>query len=115
MLVADPNDSGGLRLARFESDPAVVGIVSGEPGVLLGGGSPAVAGREWVPVAFSGVVICKVDAGYGSIRVGDLLTTSPTLGHAMRADDPRLGTIVAKALEPLEYGMGRIKVLVMQH
>ena len=47
------------------------------------------------------------------MRVGDLLTTSPTPGHAMRADDPRPGTIVGKALEPLESGTGMVRVLVM--
>ncbi len=42
-----------------------------------------------------------VDAAYGTIKVGDLLTSSPTPGHAMRADDPKPGTIVGKALQPL--------------
>jgi hypothetical protein len=54
-----------------------------------------------------------VDAGYGSIRPGDLLTTSPTPGRAMRADDPRPGTVIGKALEGLESGTGVIRVLVM--
>jgi hypothetical protein len=64
-------------------------------------------------VALIGIVACKVDAGYGDIRIGDLLTTSPTPGHAMRADAPAAGTVLGKALEPLEAGIGRIRVLVM--
>jgi hypothetical protein len=64
-------------------------------------------------IALAGIVDARVDASYGAIGVGDLLTTSPTLGHAMRAIDPQPGTIVAKALEPLEFGTGSIKVLVM--
>lgn len=64
-------------------------------------------------VALSGSVPCKVDAGYGAIRPGDLLTASATPGHAMRADDPLPGTILGKALEPLESGTARIRVLVM--
>ena len=56
---------------------------------------------------------CKVDAGYGAIRVGDLLTTSPTRGHAMRTSNPLPGTILGKALEPLDGGTGMIKVLEM--
>ena len=56
---------------------------------------------------------CKVDAGFGAIRPGDLLTTSPTPGHAMRVDDPQPGTILGKALETLEAGTGEIRVLVM--
>jgi hypothetical protein len=69
--------------------------------------------RTHAPVALSGTVLCKVDAGYGAIRRGDLLTSSPTPGHAMRADDPLPGTIVGKALGTLESGTGTIRVLVM--
>ena len=57
--------------------------------------------------------VIKVDAGYGSIQPGDLLVTSPTPGHAMRALEYSPGTIVGKALEPLETGVGAIRVLVM--
>ena len=71
------------------------------------------SGAARVPVSLSGVAQCKVDAGYGSILPGDLLTTSPTAGHAMRADEPAPGTILGKALEPLDAGTGLIRVLVM--
>ncbi len=54
----------------------------------------------------------KADAKYGAIKRGDLLTTSATPGHAMLASDPKLGTIVGKALESLESGTGEIKVMV---
>jgi hypothetical protein len=126
VVVADRESPGRMRLARMDADPAVVGIVSGEPGVLLGSpprshvpsdeeGEPDDAGETTAraPVAFSGVVACKVDAGYGEIRVGDLLTASATPGHAKRADDPQLGTIVGKALESLDDGIDTIRVLVM--
>jgi type VI secretion system VgrG family protein len=146
LLVVDPDKPGRYGLARRTGDPAVVGIVSAGPGVLLGSGISSIASADedmtveleearrlgddkreeeiWAalkmrfeethaPVALSGTVLCKVDAAYGSIVPGDLLTTSPTPGHAMRADDPAPGTIVGKALEPLGDGTGRIKVLVM--
>ncbi|MCC6476304.1 hypothetical protein IT157_04540, partial [bacterium] len=54
----------------------------------------------------------KADAKYGAIRRGDLLTTSATSGHAMLAAEPKLGTIVGKALESLDSGTGEIKVMV---
>ena len=69
--------------------------------------------RIEAPVALSGMALCKVDAGYGAIHPGDLLTTSPTEGHAMRSADPQPGPILAKALEPLDAGTGSIRVLVM--
>jgi hypothetical protein len=58
---------------------------------------------------------CKVDADIAPIAVGDLLTTSPTKGHAQKVLDPAraLGTIVGKALAPLETGKGKIPILVM--
>ncbi len=68
-----------------------------------------------VPLALAGRVRCKVDANYGAIQVGNLLTTSPTPGHAMRVSDPSraVGAIIGKALEPWDKGTGTILVLVM--
>lgn len=146
LLVVDRDQPGRYRLARDAQDPAVVGIVSAAPGVLLGAGIDRIAAADrelaaalararesgdaeeeaviWsalrerfldthAPVALSGTVPCKVDAGFGAIEPGDLLTTSPTPGHAMRAAEAAPGTIVGKALEPLESGIGVIRVLVM--
>jgi hypothetical protein len=59
------------------------------------------------------VALCKVDATYGPVRVGDLLTTSPTRGQAMRADAPVAGTILGKALEPLASGSALVRILVL--
>jgi hypothetical protein len=58
---------------------------------------------------------CKVDADIASIQVGDLLTTSPTKGHAQKVLDPSkaIGAIVGKALGSLKKGKGKIPVLVM--
>ena len=67
-----------------------------------------------MPVALMGKVYCKVDAGYSPIDVGDLLTTSPTPGHAMKADDhdKAFGAVIGKALRRLEAGQGLIPILV---
>jgi hypothetical protein len=58
---------------------------------------------------------CKVDADLAPIQAGDLLTTSPTRGHAQKVLDPAkaLGAIVGKALASLPRGRGKIPVLVM--
>jgi hypothetical protein len=58
---------------------------------------------------------CKVDADIASIQVGDLLTTSPTKGHAQKVLDPSkaIGAILGKALGSLKKGKGKIPVLVM--
>jgi hypothetical protein len=70
-------------------------------------------GGTFAPVAMSGIVRCKVDASYAAIEVGDLLATSPTPGHAMRAEEAVPGTILGKALEAKDDGTGRIRMLVM--
>ena len=58
---------------------------------------------------------CKVDADVAPIQVGDLLTTSPTKGHAQKVVDPSqaIGAILGKALGALAHGQGKIPVLVM--
>jgi hypothetical protein len=93
-------------------DPLVAGVVSARPGVLLGEKSD-----DKVAVAHSGRVKVKVDARYGPVAVGDLLVTSSTTGHAMRATDSggttvKPGTLLGKALEPLASGQGEILVLL---
>ena len=65
-----------------------------------------------VPVGTMGVIPCKVSAENGAIRPGDLLVTASTPGHAMRDDNPKVGTLLGKALESLNKGKGTIRVLV---
>ena len=109
------NDRGGLCVAHQPYDRRVAGVVSGagglRPGIVLGR-EPGATGRR--PVALSGKVFCQVDATYGPIEVGDLLTTSATPGHAMTAQDSAraFGAVLGKAIAPLRAGQGLIPVLV---
>lgn len=107
LLAFDPESPGLLRPAATMLDPGIAGVVVAVV-EAPGDGAP-----QQVLVALAGLVDCKVDAGYGEIRAGDLLTSSPTPGHAMRASDPIAGTIVGKAAEPHDTGTGIIKLLVM--
>jgi hypothetical protein len=66
-------------------------------------------------MAVVGIVPCKVSAENGPIAPGDLLVTSSTPGHGMRDANPRVGTVIGKALESLESGTGVIRVLVTLH
>jgi hypothetical protein len=109
-------DQGGLSKCTSEYDRRVAGVVSNaanlKPAIVLKGAEPAL--RKGVSLAMVGRVYCKADASYGPIRVGDLLTTSPTGGHAMAAMDPAraFGSVLGKALANLERGTGLIPVLV---
>src|SRR5579863_209323 len=106
---------GGVRESRDAYDKKVAGVVSGageyRHAILLDS-RPSEGHR--VPLALTGKVYCKVDARYSPIEVGDMLTTSPTPGHAMRAAeaDKAFGAVIGKALRPLESGQGLIPILV---
>jgi hypothetical protein len=67
-----------------------------------------------VVVLWVGKVYSKVDARCSPVEVGDLLTTSGTPRHAMKAVDPwkAFGAVIGKALRSLRDGQGLIPVLV---
>jgi hypothetical protein len=106
---------GRLRQSRQPYDRRVAGVISGagdfRPALVLDK-RPGEAGRR--PIALLGKVFCHVDASYGAIEPGDLLTTSPTPGHAMKAGDPHrlCGAILGKALRQLPAGQGLVPILV---
>jgi hypothetical protein len=68
--------------------------------------------NNFVPVALVGLVPVKVSAENGPIKPGDLLTTASIPGYAMKATDPKIGTVLGKAMQSLEKGTGVINVLV---
>lgn len=114
VLVIDNAENSHFILSSEKYSRLVAGVFSTKPGVLASSHpmEPELKEDE-VPLALLGQVDCKVSAENGSIRVGDLLVTSSTVGHAMRADDDaRPGTILGKALEPLPFGTGKIKILL---
>jgi len=115
VLVASTDGSGHLQRSNVEADPAVVGVVASAPGLVLGSQAAAGidAGARRLPIVWGGVADVRVDADFGPIRVGDLLTTSPTPGHAMRDVAALPGTVLGKALQPLDSGRGKIQVLIM--
>ncbi|HEY3138936.1 MAG TPA: hypothetical protein VGL29_23145 [Blastocatellia bacterium] len=115
VVVLDTVQSNHVLPSSRAYDTRVAGVVSANPGVILGEGG---AGK--VMVATTGRVRVKVDAAGGPIRVGDLLVTSDKEGIAMRSQPldlggtaiHRPGTLIGKALEPLEKGVGEILVLL---
>ena len=106
---------GTLRPSQQAYDKKVAGVISGagnyKPGLILDKRESA-QGR--IPIALVGKVYCKADAQYAPIEIGDLLTTSPSLGHAMKANDPlkAFGAVIGKALRPLKEGQGLIPILI---
>jgi hypothetical protein len=107
--------AGKLTESERAYDRKVAGVISGagnyRPGIIMDK-DPEKENR--LPIALVGKVYCKVDADFGPIESGDLLTTSGRPGHAMKATDPMraFGSIIGKALTPLEKGQGMIPILV---
>lgn len=66
-----------------------------------------------INVAIAGIVPVNVSAENGAIERGDLLTTASIPGHAMKATNPQIGSILGKAMGELDEGTGVIEVLVM--
>ncbi|MGC2576086.1 MAG: hypothetical protein WA376_00745 [Terrimicrobiaceae bacterium] len=108
-------DDESLHRSCRPYDKRVAGVVSGagnyKPGIVLDK-QQAQSNRK--PIALLGKVYCKVDASHAPIEVGDMLTTSDTPGHAMKATDllKAFGAVVGKALRPLKEGQRLIPILV---
>jgi hypothetical protein len=110
-----------VTLADVENDTCVIGIVDCEaipdtdtPDTRVDPNDPTFIedGGELYLVTLGAFAHCKVDATETAIAVGDLLTSSNNPGHAKKVTDPKLGTIIGKALEPLAKGTGYIAVFV---
>jgi hypothetical protein len=108
--------SGELAPCEEAYDKRVAGVISGagtyKPAMILDRQPEATTQR--MPVALVGKVFCKVDAQFGAIEVGDLLTTSSTPGHAMKVKDITCatGAIIGKALSCHYDGTDIIPILV---
>ena len=117
LVVIDSDNPGRLLLSSEANDRKVAGIISGAGGVATGmtmGQDGTIANGKY-PVALTGRVYCFVDASNAAIEPGDLLTTSATVGHAMKVEDHALasGATVGKAMTKLALGeKGLVLVLV---
>lgn len=83
----------------------VAGVVSTNPAYLM---NSELTGMYVVSLALQGRVPCKVR---GKIKKGDMLTSGGA-GYARPTTDPKLGTIIGKALEDFDGIEGVIEVAV---
>lgn len=116
VVCIDAAHPGQLNLSRRAYDRRVAGVISGaggiEAGMRMGQAGTLADGQH--PVALTGRVYVWVDAARGAVKPGDLLTTSPTPGHAMKATNSTRaqGAILGKAMTALKAGKGLVLVLV---
>jgi hypothetical protein len=115
VVVLDRSLDNHVLPSNVAYDTAVAGVVSATPGVVLGVGG---AGRA--KIATTGRVKVRVDATAAPIEIGDLLVTSDRPGTAMKSQPIEIngrrfhqpGTVIGKALQPLNGGQGEILVLL---
>ncbi len=115
LMVIDPAHPGQLMPSSSAYDSKVAGIVSGANGVNPGikmGQDGVMDGKNLI--AMTGRVYVKCSSVNGTIKPGDLLTTSDVAGHAMKASDAgkSQGTVVGKAMSSLDAETGMVLVLV---
>ena len=115
LVVIDDENAGQLKMSERPYDTHVAGIISGangiNPGIQLHQEGALEGGQN---VALSGRVYALANASFGAIHAGDLLTTSATPGHCMKATDHARasGAIIGKAMSSLKDGEGMVLVLV---
>jgi hypothetical protein len=115
VVVLDTRNSNHVLASTTAYDTRVAGVISAQPGIMLGE-----AGEGKALVATTGRVKVKVDATRAPVQIGDLIVTSDVAGVAMKSEPMSIGgrqlhapgTIIGKALEPLEKGTGEILVLL---
>jgi len=108
----DPSAPGAYRLAIGPCADRVAGVISTEPGVLLG---TSLHRGERALLALVGIVPVKATSEGGPIEPGDLLVASSTPGHAMRwsGPEPCPCALIGKALGPMVDATGTVVVLLM--
>lgn len=117
MLVSiDPENSERLMITQEARDKKVAGVISGangiNPGMVMRQEGTLADGKY--PIALVGRVHVKADASFGAIEPGDMLTSSPVPGYAMKVRDfeRAQGAIIGKAMSGLDEGQGFVWVLV---
>ena len=96
-----------VTTTNTKGDRRVAGIVSTDPAYLMNSELDAV---NTVAVALQGRVPCKV---IGTVFKGDMLVASAISGYAMVDNDPKIGTVIGKAVETkLEPDKGVVEVVV---
>ncbi len=139
VVVADENGKENIVKSTKPYQSSVVGIVSTDPHLLMGTelvldeeSGEDIEGVSAAKLALAGRVPCKVTDENGSIKPGDMLTSSSTPGHAMKwtlidvtkakdfeelktmmaENEKRRNAVIGKALESHISGTGKIIVLV---
>jgi hypothetical protein len=97
--------SNEVTISSVDGDRRVAGVVSTNPSYIMNG---ALEAEHVATVALTGRVPCMV---IGPVRKGDLMVSAGN-GQARAEADPRVGTVIGKALEDFDGAEGTIEVVV---
>jgi len=96
-----------ITITNTKGDKRIAGVVSTNPAHLM---NDALQGEHVTPLALQGRVPCKV---IGKVAKGDMLVTSAIAGYAIVDNDPRIGTVLGKAVgEKTDDGKGVVEIVV---
>jgi hypothetical protein len=94
-----------VEICDIDACTRVAGVVSTNPSYLM---NSAQTGEHVIAVALTGRVPCRVT---GRVRKGDMMVSAGD-GRARAEADPRIGTVIGKALADFNGGDGVIEVVV---
>jgi len=110
LVMADSNNDGYVVKTTGEYSNNVIGVVSSEPGIVLG------AEVDGYPIALVGRIPTKVSNVNGPIAPGDALTVAPLAGYAMKMNDGDtskvIGTALASFVGSVEATTGLISMFI---
>jgi hypothetical protein len=96
-----------VTTTNIKEDHRVAGVVTTNPAHLM---NSALQGEHVVGVALQGRVPCNV---IGKVQKGDILITSAIPGYAVVNNQPKIGTIIGKAVSSKDDSeRGTVEVLV---
>jgi hypothetical protein len=96
-----------VTVTSAKGDRRVAGVVTTNPAHLM---NSHLKGDHVVGVALQGRVPCKV---LGRVEKGDILVTAAKPGYAIVDNDPRIGTVIGKAVGvKTDDGYGIVEVVV---
>ena len=94
-----------ITQSALDSDSLVIGVVSTNPAYVM---NSSIVSNHAVAVALLGRVPCQVQ---GPVKRGDMLVSAGG-GRARAETNPRVGTVIGKALEDFAGEQGTVEILV---
>ena len=99
-----------VSVSEIKGDQRVAGVVTTNPAYLM---NSKLIGEHVAGVALQGRVPCKV---IGKVAKGDMLVNSAIAGYAIVDNNPKVGSVIGKALEAkLDGDRGTVEVVVGKH